>query len=94
MHVHRHGFRVVQVLDVGATVTRDYAELKEVALFLTTPNVLPPGQALGLYISVSGEWQVNCDGMGSTGLQIAPAQDWHALLHVLTHKWFCSGGDL
>lgn len=47
----------LQVLDVGAAVTRDYAELKEVALFLAQPQVLPPGQALGLYISVSGEWQ-------------------------------------
>ena len=64
MQVPRHGLRVVQVLDVGATVTRNYAELKEVALFLTTPNVLPPGQALGLYISVSGEWQVNLDVVG------------------------------
>ncbi|CAL5219406.1 g1234 [Coccomyxa viridis] len=45
------------LLDVGATVTREYAELKEVSLFLAQPNVLPPGQALGLYISVSGEWQ-------------------------------------
>lgn len=39
-------------------MTREYAELKEVAIFLAQPNVLPPGQALGLYISVSGEWQV------------------------------------
>ena len=70
MQMPRHGLRVVQVLDVGATVTRNYAELKEVALFLTTPNVLPPGQALGLYISVSGEWQVNCDGMWSIRCRI------------------------
>ena len=55
LHAHRS---VLQLLDVGATVTRDYAELKEVAFFLAQPNVLPPGQALGLYISVSGEWQV------------------------------------
>lgn len=48
---------LLQLLDVGATVTRDYAQLKEVALFLAQPNVLPPGQGLGLYISVSGEWQ-------------------------------------
>lgn len=55
--VHAH-WSVMQLLDVGATVTREYAELKEVSLFLAQPNVLPPGQALGLYISVSGEWQV------------------------------------
>ena len=55
MHADRF---LPQLLDVGATVTRDYAELREVALFLAQPNVLPPGQALGLYISVSGEWQV------------------------------------
>ena len=55
--VHADRF-VLQLLDVGATVTRDYADLKEIALFLAQPNVLPPGQALGLYISVSGEWQV------------------------------------
>ena len=55
--VHADRF-VLQLLDVGATVTRGYADLKEVALFLAQPNVLPPGQALGLYISVSGEWQV------------------------------------
>ncbi len=40
-------------------MTREYEELKEVALFLAQPNVLPPGQALGLYISVAGEWQVS-----------------------------------
>ena len=55
---------LLQLLDVGATVTRDYAQLKEVALFLAQPNVLPPGQALGLYISVSGEWQARHPRIG------------------------------
>lgn len=48
----------LQVLDVGSTVTTDYQSLKEVALFLTTPQVLPQDSALGLFISVGGDWQV------------------------------------
>ena len=53
-----HAF-LVQVLDVGSTVTTDYQRLKEVCLFLTSPAALPdPSFALGLYISLGGqEWQ-------------------------------------
>lgn len=48
----------MQVLDVLA-VTAEYHNLKEAALFLTSPASLPdPSLALGLYISVGGEqWQ-------------------------------------
>lgn len=48
-----------KVLDVGSTVTPQYENLKEVALFLAGPTSLPdPSKALGLYISVGGqEWQ-------------------------------------
>lgn len=41
-----------QVLDVIGTVTPSYADLKEVSLFLTAPNVLPPEMALALYVSI------------------------------------------
>lgn len=45
------------LLDVGATVRPDFTALKEVALFLVAPNLLPPGAALALYISVGGgDW--------------------------------------
>lgn len=42
----------MQVLDVVSTVSPAYHELKEIALFLTTPNSLPPDMALGLYVSI------------------------------------------
>lgn len=47
-----------QVLDVIGTVTPSYADLKEVSLFLTAPNVLPPEMALALYVSIGarGGW--------------------------------------
>ena len=47
-----------QVLDIGAAVTPDHTSLKEVALFLTQPQILPPDSALGLYIAVGNGWQV------------------------------------
>lgn len=46
------------VLDVVSTVTPQFWNLKEVALFLTTPGALDPTLGLGLYIKVAnGEWQ-------------------------------------
>jgi hypothetical protein len=46
------------VLDVVSLVKPQFWDLKEVALFLTTPNVLDATMALGLYIKVgTGEWQ-------------------------------------
>mmetsp|Transcript_58564 Transcript_58564/g.186703 ORF Transcript_58564/g.186703 Transcript_58564/m.186703 type:complete len:192 (-) Transcript_58564:10-585(-) len=42
------------VIDVSASVTTNYQELKEVCLFLTMPNALPPGAALSLFVSVGG----------------------------------------
>ena len=58
----------LQVLDVAAAVTPDYASLKEVALFLPQPNLLPPDSALGLFISVANEWQVHANSMHADGL--------------------------
>lgn len=43
---------------MAAAVTPDYTALKEVALFLPQPNLLPPDSALGLFISVANAWQV------------------------------------
>lgn len=37
---------------MSSLVTPAYWELKEVALFLTQPNVLPPDVALSLYVSL------------------------------------------
>lgn len=46
-----------QVLDTTSTVCPDWHQLKEVALFLTQPNVLPPDQGLALYVSIGGaDW--------------------------------------
>ncbi|CAL8460555.1 g84 [Coccomyxa elongata] len=45
------------VLDIGAAVTPDHTSLKEVALFLTQPQILPPDSAMGLYIAVGNGWQ-------------------------------------
>ena len=46
------------VLDVVTTITPQFWDLKEVALFLTAPNVLDPNLALGLYVKVgNGEWE-------------------------------------
>ena len=46
------------VLDVVTTITPQFWDLKEVALFLTAPNVLDANLALGLYVKVgNGEWQ-------------------------------------
>ena len=46
------------VLDVVTTVTSQVSDLKEVALFLTSPGVLDPSMGLGLYIKAgSGDWQ-------------------------------------
>eukprot|EP00887_Chlorella_sp_A99_P006703 scaffold3.g6703.t1 len=46
------------VLDVaslaGGSWAAAYRELKEVALFLTAPNALPPDAALALYVSTTG----------------------------------------
>ena len=42
---------LLQVLDVGVTVTPTYLELKEVSLFLLQPNTVPTSAALGLYVS-------------------------------------------
>ena len=48
---------LVQVFDATATVVPDYRELKEVAIFLTQPNVLPPDVGLALYVSIGGaDW--------------------------------------
>ncbi|KAL4421725.1 hypothetical protein ABPG77_002341 [Micractinium sp. CCAP 211/92] len=45
------------VFDATATVVPDYRELKEVAIFLTQPNVLPPDVGLALYVSIGGaDW--------------------------------------
>jgi hypothetical protein len=45
------------VLDVCSLVRPDYWELKEVALFLLTPNSLDPAAALGLYVKAGpSEW--------------------------------------
>lgn len=49
-----------QVLDVCASVTPSYPDLKEVALFLTAPGTLDAQAALGLYVRCGaaggGEW--------------------------------------
>lgn len=46
------------VLDVVSSITPRFWDLKEVALFLTAPNVLDSHLALGLYVKVgNGEWQ-------------------------------------
>ncbi|PSC73963.1 OPI10-like protein isoform B [Micractinium conductrix] len=45
------------VLDATTTVVPDYRELKEVALFLTQPGVLPADVGLALYVSIGGaDW--------------------------------------
>lgn len=45
------------LLDVCATVSPNYPELKEIALYLTKPNLLPVEAALALYIKAgSSEW--------------------------------------
>eukprot|EP00877_Chromochloris_zofingiensis_P014709 jgi/Chrzof1/9492/Cz04g05060.t1 len=49
--------RPFQVLDVCTTVTPNYMDLKEVVLFMFTPNSLDPSAALGLYVKAgSSEW--------------------------------------
>ena len=48
------------VLDVVATVTPEYWNLKEITLFLTAPNILDPSLGLGLYVhngESASEWQ-------------------------------------
>jgi protein Hikeshi len=46
------------VLDVVTSVTPQFWNLKEVALFLTTPNALDQSLALGLYVKIAnGDWQ-------------------------------------
>lgn len=66
-------FSLLQVFDATATVVPDYRELKEVAIFLTQPNVLPPDVGLALYVSIGGaDWSYRggwrgggrCDGRG------------------------------
>lgn len=54
----KDGDPATQVLDVAAAVTPEYTALREVALFLPQPNILPPDSALGLFISVANAWQV------------------------------------
>ena len=45
------------VLHVTTSVTPNYLELKEVSLFLTRPDCLPPQAALGVYVSTGGtDW--------------------------------------
>lgn len=45
------------MLDVVATVSPEYWELKEAVLFLTTPGSLPANAALGLYVKAGpSEW--------------------------------------
>jgi len=47
-----------QVLDVCSLVKPQYWELKEVALYLASPNALDPSLALGLYVkSAASDWQ-------------------------------------
>lgn len=49
--------RPPQVLDVVASVSPEYWELKEAALFLSTPGALPADAALGLYVRAgASEW--------------------------------------
>lgn len=71
-----------QVLDIGAAVTPDHTSLKEVALFLTQPQILPPDSALGLYIAVGNGWQV-------TSSQFGPCHGGKrcASVHVLQPSW-------
>ncbi|KAJ9514085.1 hypothetical protein QJQ45_002197 [Haematococcus lacustris] len=46
-----------QLLDVCTSVSPEYWNLKEVALFLTAPNVLDPALAVGLYVRTgASEW--------------------------------------
>lgn len=48
---------MLQVLDVCTMVKPQCWELKEVALFLNTPNSLDPSMALGLYVKAGeSEW--------------------------------------
>jgi hypothetical protein len=49
-----------QVLDVVSTVNPNYADLKEVSLFLMQPNSLPPDMALALYVSIGGWSRRRC----------------------------------
>ncbi|KAL6750646.1 hypothetical protein V8C86DRAFT_2798491 [Haematococcus lacustris] len=45
------------LLDVCTSVSPEYWNLKEVALFLTAPNVLDPALAVGLYVRTgASEW--------------------------------------
>ncbi|EFN55405.1 hypothetical protein CHLNCDRAFT_134521 [Chlorella variabilis] len=56
------------VLDATNTVTHDYHDLKEVALFLTQAGVLPPDLGLALYVSIGGaDWSYRGERFVSNG---------------------------
>lgn len=63
----------LQVLDTTSTVCQDWHELKEVALFLTTPGALPPDMGLALYVSIGGaDWSYRGCVSGAHPSEVVP----------------------
>ncbi len=79
------------MLDVCASVTPSYPDLKEVALFLTAPGALDAQAALGLYVRCGaaggGEWAYRgCVHNGHPSevmpLQVGGTQDGRPVVRV------------